>query len=178
MSRTEWTRFQQQYASKVRHLSHSPASMISSDALQMLQLYCGCSPLLPNLLDMSWDEDLPSLPFITMFISHSLTSILIFVPPPASRILPPILTRLPIMAPNISSIVVQLDYQFSLELEEASSQLLMQCKPHHLHVYVVHAPLSAPALRHLIQLPSLEYVLLGGPLRFPDPLPDVVFPSL
>jgi len=81
------------------------------------------------------------------------------------------------LAPEISEIAVQ-RLEYGPSLEEASSQLLMQCNPNLLHTYNVDAPLSAPALSHAIQLPLLEVLWLIEPFHFPDPLPDVVFPSL
>ena len=54
----------------------------------------------------------------------------------------------------------------------------MQCNPNRLRTYNVDAPLSASAFSHVVQLPLLEHLWLVEPFHFPDPLPDVVFPSL
>ena len=151
--------------------------MISFAALQLLQLYSHRNPLLPNLVSIVWNSDDENLPFITSFFSHSLTFISIDVISTASRTLPSILTILSTMAPDISKIEVQ-HLVDEPSMEEASSQLLMQCNPHRLRRYAVDAPLSASALSHVIQLPLLEELWLVDPLHFPDPLPNVVFPSL
>src|SRR5258705_6991279 len=144
----------------------------------MLQLYSHGGSLLPNLSSLHWNSDGANLPFIMPFVSRSLTSITIDVPS-VCLVLPPILTRLPILAPEISKIAVQpLEYVFESSLERASSQLLLQCNPNRLRAYNVDAPLSAPALSHVIQFPLLEEFWLVEPFHFPDPLPDVVFPSL
>jgi hypothetical protein len=64
-------------------------------------------------------------------------------------------------------------------MEEASSQLLMQCNPYRLRKYNVDAPISASALRHIIQLPSLEeFWLVDDHFSFQTLYPCVVFPSL
>ena len=151
--------------------------MVPSATVQLLQLYSNCSPLLPNLELLSWTSGDTCLPFISSFISHSLTSIIIDVPERASPILPPILTRLSTMSHDINQIVVRL-LKYEPSMEEASSQLLMHCDPHRLRKYNIGAPLSASALSHIIQLPSLEEFGLVAPFQFPDPLPAVVFPSL
>jgi hypothetical protein len=63
-------------------------------------------------------------------------------------------------------------------IEEAFSQLLMQ-RNQHLRTCKVDSPISAAALRHTIQLPSLEeFCLYIRSFQLPDPLPTVVFPSL
>ena len=63
--------------------------------------------------------------------------------------------------------------------QEASSHLSMQCNPHLLRKYNVDSPISASALRHIVQLPSLEeFWLVVDSFQLPDPLPIVVFPSL
>ena len=63
--------------------------------------------------------------------------------------------------------------------EEASSQLLMRCNPYRLRKYNVDSPISPAALRHVIQLPSLEeFWLVVDSFQLPDPLPVDVFPSL
>ena len=174
----EWTRFQQKYASKVRHLvAPTTEPGISSITLQLFQLCSHCSPLLPNLTSIDWNGNETNLPFITLFISRSLTSISIDVSAKAGRMLPPILMRLSKMSPNISKILVQrLKYEPSLE--EASSHLIMQCNPHRLRKFDVDAPLSASAFRRIMQLPSLEEFWVVGSCHLPDPLPAVVFPSL
>jgi len=143
----------------------------------MLQLYSHGGSLLPNLSSLDWNSDDANLPFIMSFISRSLTSITIGVPASAGLVLPPILTRLPTLAPDISRIVVR-QRHYGPSVEEAFSQLLMHCNPNRLRTYNVDAPLSAPALSHVIQLPLLESLWLVEPFHFPDPLPDVVFPSL
>ncbi|KAF9646539.1 hypothetical protein BDM02DRAFT_3270902 [Thelephora ganbajun] len=177
--RTEWFRFKQQYASKVQHLEvSSPDAVISPAALHLLQLYSPYSPLLPNLVSLSWDSDESFLPFILPFISRSLTSIVIDVPRGASPMLPPILTTLSALSPDIREIQIERLYHSS-STEEASSHLLMLCNPYRLRKYNVDSPISAPALRHVIQLPSLEeFWLVVDSFQLPDPLPVVVFPSL
>jgi len=128
-------------------------------------------------MSLVWKSYGDEIPFITSFFSRSLTSITIDVPASATPILSPILMKLSTMAPNISRIVVE---RLHLEpsMEEVSSQLLMQCNPHRLRTYNVDAPLSASALSHVTQLPSLEEICLVGPFHFPDPLPNILFPSL
>jgi len=83
------------------------------------------------------------------------------------------------MAPDISKIVVE-QLPNGPSVEEASSQLLMQCNPRRLHTYNVDAPLSASSLSHVIQLPSLEEFWLVAPFHFLDPpsIPNTIFPSL
>jgi hypothetical protein len=55
----------------------------------------------------------------------------------------------------------------------------MQCNPYRLRKYNVDSPISASALRHIIQLPSLaEFWLVVDSFQLPTPLPVVVFPSL
>lgn len=55
----------------------------------------------------------------------------------------------------------------------------MQCNPYRLRKYNIDSPLSASALRHVIQLPSLEeFWLVVDSFQLPDPLPVIVFPSL
>jgi len=118
------------------------------------------------------------LPFISPFISRSLTSIVIDVPRGASPMLPPILTTLSTLSPDIREIQIERLYH-GPSTEEASSQLLMQCNPYRLRKYNVDSPVSPSALRHIIQLPSLEeFWLVVGSFQLPDPLPIVVFPSL
>ena len=150
---------------------------ISPAALQLLQIHSHGDPLLPNLLSLDWNSDDANLPFIMSFISHSLMSITIKVSASVGLISPSILTRLPTLAPDINEIVVQQQHH-GPSVEEASSQLLMQCNPNRLRTYNVDAPLSAPALSHAIQLPLLEALCFVEPFHFPDPLSDVVFPSL
>ena len=152
--------------------------MISSAALHLLQLYSPYSPLLPNLVSLNWDSDETFLPFISPFISHSLISIAIDVPRGASPILPPILTILSVLSPDIREIQIERLYH-GPSMEEASSQLLMQCDPYRLRKYNVDSPISPSALRHIVQLPSLEeFWLVVDSFQLPDPLPIVVFPSL
>ena len=159
-------------------LSSSAITEISSAALHLLQLHSHGDPLLPNLLSLDWYGDRANPPFIIIsFICRSLTSVIIEVPVAAGFILPSILTSLSTMTPNIRKILVQ-RLEYGPSLEEASSQLLMQCNPNRLRTYNVDAPLSAPALSHVIQLPLLESLWLVEPFHFPDPLPDTVFPSL
>jgi len=156
----------------------SPDAVISWAALHMLQLYSHYSPLLPNLVSLNWDSDETFLPFILPFVSHSLTSIVIDVPRGASPLLPPILTTLSTLSPDIREIQIERLYH-GPSTEEASSQLLMQCNPYRLRKYNVDSPISPSALRHIIQLPSLEeFWLVVGSFQLPDPLPIVVFPSL
>jgi hypothetical protein len=55
----------------------------------------------------------------------------------------------------------------------------MQCNPYRLRKYNVDSPISASALRHVVQLPSLEeFWLVVDSFQLPDPLPIVVFPKL
>lgn len=55
----------------------------------------------------------------------------------------------------------------------------MQCNPYRLRKYNVDSPISPAALRHIVQLPSLEeFWLVSNSFQLPDPLPAVVFPSL
>ena len=177
--RAEWTRFQQEYASKVQHLEVlSPEAVISPAALHLLQLCSPCSPLLPNLVSLNWDSDETFLPFISPFISRSLATIVIDVPRGASPMLPPILTTLSTLSPDLREIQIERLYH-GPSTEEASSQLLMQCNPYRLRKYNVDSPISAAAFKHLVQLPSLEeFWLVVDSLQLPDPLPIVVFPSL
>ena len=177
--RAEWTRFQQEYAPKVQHLKVSaPGAVISLAALQLLQLYSPNNPLLPNLVSLNWDSDGAFLPFISPFISRSLTSVVIDVPRDASPILPPILTTLSKLSSDIREIQVERLYH-GPSTEEASTQLLMQCNPYRLRKYNVDSPLSASALTHIVQLPSLEefWLVVNSP-QLQDPLPIVVFPNL
>ena len=84
------------------------------------------------------------------------------------------------MTPDIGEIVIP-PLKYGPSSEEAASKLLMRCNPHRLRKYHVDAPLSASALSHVIQLPRLESLWLAAvnsSLCFPDPLPNVVFPSL
>jgi len=177
--RVEWTRFQHKYAPKVQHLNVlSPGTVISSAALHLLQLYSPDSPLLPNLASLTWDSDETFLPFISMFISRSLVSIVIDVPRDASPMVPPILTTLSTSSPDIREVQVERLYH-GPSTEEASSQLLMQCNSYRLRKYNVDSTLPASALRHIIQLPSLEeFWLVVDSIQFQDPLPIVVFPNL
>lgn len=152
--------------------------VISSAALHLLQLYSSSSPLLPNLVSLNWDSDETFLPFISPFLSRSLTSIVIDVPRGASSMVPPILTTLSTLSPDIREIQVERLFH-GPSTEEASSQLLMQCNPYRLRKYNVDSPISTSALRHLIQLPSLEeFWLVVDSFQLPDPLPIVVFPTL
>ena len=152
--------------------------MISSAALHLLQLYSHCSPLLPNLVSLNWDSDDIYFPFVSPFISPFLTSIVIDVPRGGSPTLPPILTTLSTLSHDIREIQIERLYH-DPSTEEASSQLLMQCNPYRLRKYNVDSPISASALRHAIQLPSLEeFWLVVGSFQLPDPLPIVVFPNL
>ena len=177
--RSEWTRFRQGYAPKVQHLSvFSPSAVISPAALHLLRLYSPDSPLLPNLASLIWESDETYLPFISLFISRSLASIFIDVPRDASPMVPPILTTLSISSPDIREVQVERLFH-SPSTEETSSQLLMQCDPYRLRKYNVDSTLHASALRHVIQLPSLEefWLVVDSP-QFQDPLPIVVFPNL
>jgi len=90
--------------------------------------------------------------------------------------LPPIFNKLSTLSPDIKKI--ETDQLFhDPSMEEASSQLLMQCN--HLRTFKVDSPISTSALRHSIQLPSLEeFCLVVSSFQLPDPLPIVVFPSL
>ena len=55
----------------------------------------------------------------------------------------------------------------------------MQCNPYRLRKYNIDSPISSAALKHIIQLPSLEeFWLVVDSLQLPDPLPVIVFPSL
>jgi hypothetical protein len=70
------------------------------------------------------------------------------------------------------------DALYDPSVEEASSLLLMQCNQH-LRTCIVDSPISSAALKHSIQLPSLEeFQLIIRSFELPDPLPTVVFPSL
>ena len=92
--------------------------------------------------------------------------------------LPPILTRLSTLSPDIREIQIGRLYP-NPSTEEASSQLLMQCNPYRLRKYNVDSPISAFTLRHVVQLPSLEeFWLVADSFQLPDPLPIIVFPSL
>ena len=84
------------------------------------------------------------------------------------------------MAPDIGKIEVQ-RLEHDPSWEDVSSQLLKRCNPRRLRTYRVDASLSASAISHVIQLPWLESLLLvavNSSLRFPIPLPNLVFPSL
>ena len=172
-------RFQQRYASKVKRLEvTSPDTVISPAALHLFRLYTPYSPLLPNLVSLNWDSDDAFLPFISPFISRSLSSIVIDVPRGASALLPPILSTLSTLSPDIREIQIERLFH-SPSTEEASSQLLMHCNPYRLRKYNVDSPISPTALRHIIQLPSLEeFWLVVDSFQLPDPLPVIVFPSL
>ena len=92
--------------------------------------------------------------------------------------LPPILTRLSTLSPGIREIQIERLYH-NPSTEEASSQLSMQCNPHLLRKYNIDSPISASALRHIVQLPSLEeFWLVVDSFQLSDPLPTIVFPSL
>jgi len=53
------------------------------------------------------------------------------------------------------------------------------CNPYRLCKYNVASPISACALRYIIQLPVLEeFWLVADSFQLPDPLPVIVFPSL
>jgi len=98
--------------------------------------------------------------------------------------LPPILESLSKL-PNILKIEIDGLGDFhggrlyhDTSMEEASSQLVMQCN-YRLRKFRVDSPISASALRHVIQLPSLEDLwLVVDSIQLPDPLPILVFPSL
>ena len=93
--------------------------------------------------------------------------------------LPLILNKLSTLS-HIRKLIINrwCDHLHDPSIEEASSLLLMQCNQH-LHTCKVDSPISAAALRHAIQLPSLEeFQLLITSFHLPDPLPTVVFPSL
>ena len=119
---------------------------------------------------------------MSLFISRSLTSIEIKAPVKAATILPPILRRLSTISPYIKEIRVQIkDMHHDLSMVEASSQLLMHCNINGLRKYNVDAAISSSALRHAIQLPSLDSFWLisdSSINQLTFPLPDVVFPSL
>lgn len=152
--------------------------MISSTALHLLQLSSPGSPLLPNLASLEWESDEAFIPFIPSFISRSLTSIVIDAPREASSMLPPIITTLSTVPSDIREIQVERLFH-GPSTQEASSQLLMQCNSYHLRKYNVDSPLSASALRHVIQLPSLEeFWLVVDSFPSEDPLPIIVFPKL
>jgi hypothetical protein len=101
--------------------------------------------------------------------------------------LPPIFKKLSTLALDIREIEIGFQsfdgddgrlYLDDSSMEEASSQLLMHCN-HHLRKFHVESPISASALRHIIQLPSLEEVcLVVNSIQLPDPLSFFVFPSL
>lgn len=92
--------------------------------------------------------------------------------------IPPILTTLSTMSPDLREIQVE-RLHHSPSTEEASSELLMQCNSYRLRKYNVDSPISPSALRHIIQLPSLEeFWLVVGSFQLPDPLPVIIFPSL
>lgn len=90
---------------------------------------------------------------------------------------------LPTLSPDIREIEIGRFFH-GPATEEASSQLLMHCDPYRLRRYNVDSPLSLVALRHIIQLPSLEeFWLVIDSSRFLefhllDPLPVIVFPTL
>ena len=129
-------------------------------------------------MSLNWDSDEAFLPFISSFISHSLSSITIDVPRCASPILPPILMMLSTLSPDLQELIIERLFH-SPATEEASSQLLMRCNPYRLRKYNVDSPISPAALRHILQLPSLEeFWLVVDSFQLPDPLPIVVFPSL
>jgi len=180
----EWTRFQKQYASKVRYLAvELPNSKISLslDALHILQHYFPGSPLLPNLVSLSWISNKIYFPFASLFISPSLTSIFIMrVHDEAEPILPLIINKLSTLS-HIRELVIHrwCGPMYDPSIEEASSQLFMQCNQH-LRRCEVDSPISAAALGHTIQLPSLEefQLVIRRSFQLPDPLPTVVFPSL
>ena len=105
-------------------------------------------------------------------------SIVINVPHGANPMLPLIFRRLSTLSPDIREIEIRRLHP-NPSTEEASSQLLIQCNPHRLRKYNVDSPISASALRHVVQLPSLEeFYLVVDSLQLPDPLPIVVFPNL
>jgi hypothetical protein len=149
-----------------------PEITISFAALQILRLYSPGSPLLPNLVSLNWMGDEKSLPFISSFISPSLTTITIFTRGDASPMLPPILNKLSKLSLDnhlwrIS--IIGWDPMQNSSIEEASSRLLLQCN-HHLRKFTVNSPISASALKHTIQLPSLEEFYLGiDSFELPDP---------
>lgn len=129
-------------------------------------------------MSLNWDSDEAFLPFVSPFISGSLTSLVIDVPRGASPVLPPILTKLSTLSFHIREIQIERLYH-DLSTEEASSQLLMQCNPYRLRKYNVDSPISASALRHVVQMPSLEeFWLVVDSFELPDPLPIVIFPKL
>jgi hypothetical protein len=95
--------------------------------------------------------------------------------------LPPILNKLSKLSPDSHlwgiSIINRVPMQ-NFSIEEASSRLLMQCN-HRLRKFNVNSPISASALKHAIQLPSLEeFWLVINSFELPDPLPMLVFPNL
>ena len=92
--------------------------------------------------------------------------------------LPPILTTISTLSPDIREIQIERLYH-GPSTEEASSQLLMQCNSYRLRKFNIDSSTSAPALRHILQLPSLEeFWLVVDSLQLPDPLPITVFPNL
>jgi hypothetical protein len=132
-------------------------------------------------VSLTWISDEKSLPFISPFITPLLTTIAIFAPGDASPMLPPILNRLSKLSPDShlqKILIIELGSMRYCSIEEASSQLLMQCN-HRLREFSVDSPISASALKHVRQLPSLErFQLVINSFDLPDPLPMFVFPSL
>ncbi|KAF9786341.1 hypothetical protein BJ322DRAFT_1191412 [Thelephora terrestris] len=92
--------------------------------------------------------------------------------------LPLILSTLSTLSPDVQEIQIERLFH-SPSTEEASSELLMRCNPYHLRKYNVDSPISAAALRHIIQLPSLEkFWLVVDTFRLLDPLPVVLLPAI
>ena len=90
----------------------------------------------------------------------------------------PILSMLPTLSPDIQEVQVE-QLVSSPSMEEACSQLLMECNPSRLRKFNVDSLISASALRHILQLPSLEeFWLVANSFQVPQPLPAIVFPSL
>jgi hypothetical protein len=159
---------------------------LDEDYLSTLHVLRGFSdcPLLPNLVSLCWEDNGNLTPWITSFISRSLTSIVIEVSVDATIVLPPILTKLSTLSPYIRKVRVQINdkgHDDRSSMVEASSQLLMQGNSNRLQQYDVDIPISGAILKHIIQLPSLERFRLvfdSSICQLPDPLPGVVFPSL
>ena len=177
-TKAEWSRFRK-YAQGIRTLKvDASKDLITPNVLSVLQLRTGSEPLLPRLGTFECERATEAfIPFIPLLISSETVDINVGFSVITSRIVSVASTivRLPILCPNIQSLVLH-NLPRNSVIVEAVSEMLISCNRDTLRVFLARSPLTEEARGVLCELPKLRRlrtVFQGKTL-----LPPVTLPRL
>ena len=143
---------------------------VTSDILFVLQLHATNGPLLPELEDFDCEgATMAFIPFIPSLLSHKTTSLDIeFAEGSPTVIVASMITRLPMLCPNLERINLNCLPRDPI-ITEAASELLLSCNRDFLQWFCVDSPLTEEAHEAVFQLPKLSelWVVIQGHTQIP-----------